>query len=58
MMPRFRRRFRVRHYELDSFGRVSDVALVRYMQEAAIEASTALGFSPDWYREHSAVWVV
>src|SRR6185437_1464837 len=30
----------------------------RYMQEAAIEASTALGFSPEWYREHGVGWVV
>jgi acyl-CoA thioester hydrolase len=28
------------------------------MQEAAIEASTALGFSPDWYRAHGVLWVV
>jgi acyl-CoA thioester hydrolase len=58
MTLRFTRRFRVRHYELDVSGQVNDVTLVRYMQEAAIEASTDLGFSPDWYRQHNVGWVV
>jgi acyl-CoA thioester hydrolase len=58
MTPHFTRLFRVRHYELDAFGHVNGVNLVRYMQEAAIEASTALGFSPDWYQQHGVGWVV
>src|SRR5436309_1136414 len=58
MSHRFTRRFRVRHYELDAAGRVSDVSLVRYMQESAIEASAALGLGPDWYRERGTAWVV
>ena len=58
MTPRFTRRFRVRHYELDALGRVHGVSFLRYMQEAAIEASTALGFSPDWYNERGVGWVV
>jgi YbgC/YbaW family acyl-CoA thioester hydrolase len=58
-MPQpFVRRFRVRHYELDVFGHVSDVSLVRYMQESAIEASTALGCSPGWYQARGVGWVV
>ncbi len=58
MTPRFTRLFRVRHYELDALGHVNGVNLVRYMQEAAIEASSALGFSPDWYQQHGVGWVV
>lgn len=58
MTPRFTRLFRVRHYELDAFGHVHGVNLIRYMQEAAIEASTSLGFSPDWYNEHGVGWLV
>jgi acyl-CoA thioester hydrolase len=58
MTPKFTRHFRVRHYELDAFGHVSNVNLVRYMQEAAIEASTALGFGLDWYSERNVGWVV
>jgi acyl-CoA thioester hydrolase len=58
MTPQFTRFFRVRHYELNAFGHVSNVNLVRYMQEAAIEASTSLGFGLDWYSERSVGWVV
>lgn len=58
MTPRFTRRFRVRHYELDALGHVNNVNLVRYMQEAAIEASTSLGFSPEWYVAHGTLWFV
>jgi acyl-CoA thioester hydrolase len=57
-MQRFNRLFKVRHYELDAFGQINDVNLVRYMQEAAIEASTALGFSLDWYNTNRVGWVV
>jgi acyl-CoA thioester hydrolase len=55
---RFTRRFRVRHYELDALGHLNNVVFVNYMQEAAVEASAALGFSPGWYRDRGGVWVV
>jgi acyl-CoA thioester hydrolase len=58
MARQFTRRFRVRHYELDVAGRVLLPAYVRYMQEAAIEASAAVGFDPDWYRSHGTGWVI
>lgn len=58
MTPQFIRHFRARHYELDAFGYLSNVNLVRYMQEAAIEASTALGFGLDWYSERNVGWIV
>jgi len=58
MTHRYIRRFKVRHYELDLLGHLNNVTFVQYMQEAAIEASTALGFSPDWYREQGFGWVV
>ncbi len=58
MTQRFTRRFRVRHYELGALGEVDHVTLVRYVQEAAIEASTALGIGPDWYRAHGTLWVM
>lgn len=57
-MRTFTRRFRVRHYELDFLGHLNHANYVRFMQEAAIEASTAAGFSPEWYREHGASWVI
>src|SRR5438270_10615 len=58
MTPQFTRRFRVRHYELDVTGRVLVATYVRYMQEAAIEASAAVGFDTDWYRAHETGWVI
>jgi acyl-CoA thioester hydrolase len=58
MTERYTRCFRVRHYELAASGHVHPVNLVRYMQEAAIEASTALGFSPEWYESNGFGWVV
>ncbi|MDZ7267916.1 MAG: thioesterase [candidate division KSB1 bacterium] len=54
----FRRGFRVRHYELDFFHHLNQAVFVQYMQEAAIEASTAAGYSPAWYRERGAGWVI
>jgi acyl-CoA thioester hydrolase len=58
MTQQFTRRFRVRHYELDVAGRVQVATYVRYMQEAAIEASAAVGFDTDWYRAHETGWVI
>lgn len=58
MAEPFVRRFRVRHYEVDAFGLLHEAVFVQYMQEAAIEASTALGFSPGWYRTNNALWLV
>jgi acyl-CoA thioester hydrolase len=57
-MRLFSRRFRVRHYELDSFGHVNNVVYVNYMQEAAIEASRDAGFGPVWYKERGVGWVI
>jgi len=57
-MRQFTRRFRVRHYELDSFNHVNNAVYANYMQEAAIEASTDAGYSPAWYRERGAGWVI
>jgi acyl-CoA thioester hydrolase len=58
MMRHFDRRFRVRHYELDSFGHVNNAVYVNYMQEAAIEASADAGFGPAWYSERGTNWVI
>jgi YbgC/YbaW family acyl-CoA thioester hydrolase len=58
MTPRFTRRFRVRHYELDVDRCVHPATFVQYMQEAAIEASAAVGFDPGWYRDRGTGWVI
>ncbi len=57
-MRAFTRRFRVRHYELDFLGHLNHAAYVRFMQEAAIEASTEAGYSPEWYRARGTGWVI
>ncbi|MEK7727994.1 MAG: thioesterase family protein [candidate division KSB1 bacterium] len=57
-MHPFTRRYRIRHYELDFLGHLNNANYVRFMQEAAIEASTEAGFSPQWYREHGTGWVI
>lgn len=58
-MPRqYVRRFRVRHYELDFFNLVNNAVYVKYMQEAAIEASSDVGYSPQWYRANGTGWVI
>lgn len=57
-MRSFTRSFRVRHYEVDFLGHLNNANYVRFMQEAAIEASTDAGFSPQWYRENGAGWVI
>jgi acyl-CoA thioester hydrolase len=57
-MRQYIRRFRVRHYELDAFNHVNNAVYANYMQEAAIEASTAAGYSPSWYREQGTSWFI
>src|SRR4029077_546649 len=51
-------RFRVRHDELDSFGHLNNALCVKYMQEAAIRASTDAGYTLQWYDERGAAWVI
>jgi len=43
------RAFRVRHYECDAYGHVNHANYLRYMQEAALDASAAAGYDIDWY---------
>jgi acyl-CoA thioester hydrolase len=58
-MPRtFAYRFRVRHDELDSFGHLNNAVCVKYMQEAAIQASTDAGYSLAWYEQRGVAWVI
>ncbi|HEY7322176.1 MAG TPA: acyl-CoA thioesterase [Candidatus Binatia bacterium] len=58
MPPVFACRFRVRHDELDSFAHLNNAVCVKYMQEAAIQASTDAGYSLLWYEARGAAWVI
>ena len=52
------RTFRVRYYECDAFGHVRGVSLLRYMQEAAFDASAAAGYDMAHYEELKRLWLV
>lgn len=51
-------RVRVRHNELDTFGRVYPAAYLRWLTDAAIAASADAGFDAAWYRRFGAWWLV
>jgi acyl-CoA thioester hydrolase len=53
----YTRPFPVRHYELDRLGHVNNAVYLNYLQQAAIEASTDAGYSPERYHEMGLVWV-
>ena len=52
------RAFRVRHYECDAYGHVNHANYLRYMQEAALDASAAAGYNLDWYENHGRQWLI
>jgi acyl-CoA thioester hydrolase len=58
MTNHYAMRLSVRRYEVDRFGLVHDHVYQQYLEEAAIQASSAAGFGPHWYDEHGTVWVV
>ena len=58
-MPRTTiRTFRVRYYECDPNGHLSNTHYVRYMQETAFDASAAAGFDVKRYAEMGQIWLV
>lgn len=50
--------FRVRHYECDAYGHLNHANYLRYMQEAAFEASAAAGYDVARYQALNRVWFV
>lgn len=57
-VPQFERVFRVRHYECDAYGHVSHANYLRYMQEAAFDASAAVGYDYARYRAMGQHWLI
>jgi acyl-CoA thioester hydrolase len=49
--------FRVRHYECDAHGHLNNANYVRYMQEAAFDASASVGYSKDRYESMGYLWL-
>ena len=52
------RTFRIRHYECDAYGHVNNTNYLRYMQEAAFDASAALGYDLARYEALGHHWLV
>jgi acyl-CoA thioester hydrolase len=52
------RTFRVRHYECDADGHVNHANYLRYMQEAAMDASAAAGYSIPRYEAMGRQWLI
>jgi acyl-CoA thioester hydrolase len=58
MARKFAYRFRVRYDELDSFGHLNNAVSVKFMQEAAIQASADAGYALSWYEAQGVAWVI
>jgi acyl-CoA thioester hydrolase len=54
----YRRQFRVRIYECDAYGHVNNANYLRYMQQAAAEASADVGFDPARYEALGTLWLI
>lgn len=50
--------FRVRYYECDAYGSLTNISYLRWMQEAAFGASTAVGYDFAHYTELGHLWLV
>jgi acyl-CoA thioester hydrolase len=50
-------RFCVRYYECDHFGYMHHANYLRYMQEAAFEASSAAGYAQEDYEAMGRIWL-
>lgn len=51
-------KFKVRYTECDQYGHVNNVNYLRYMQEAAFDASAAAGYAFKRYDELGQYWLV
>jgi acyl-CoA thioester hydrolase len=54
----YERTFRVRHYECDAYGHVNNANYLRYMQEAALDASAAAGYDLARHAALGTSWLV
>jgi acyl-CoA thioester hydrolase len=48
--------FPVRFYECDAYGHLNNAVYLRYMQEAAFNASAALGYTQERYAQMGRAW--
>jgi acyl-CoA thioester hydrolase len=52
------REFHVRYYECDAFGHLNNANYLRYMQEAAFDASARVGFDRFRYEDMGSTWLI
>ncbi len=58
-MPRiYECTYRIRHYECDAYGHVNHANYLRYLQEAAYEASADAGYDMVGYRALECLWFI
>ncbi len=57
MPPIHHSTFPVRFYECDAYGHLNNAVYLRYMQEAAFDASTALGYGAHEYARLGRAWL-
>jgi acyl-CoA thioester hydrolase len=54
----YTRTFQVRHYECDSYGHLNNIHYLHYMQEAAFDASAAVGYDFQRYKRMGQKWLI
>ena len=54
----YARTFKIRHYECNAHGHVTDVSYLRYMEEAAFSASAAAGYDLARYGAMGRLWLI
>lgn len=54
----YERSFRIRHYECDAYGHVNHANYLRYMQEAALDASAVVGYDIPRYQQMQRQWLI
>jgi acyl-CoA thioester hydrolase len=57
-MPTHSTQVRVNIYDLDAYGELRPHVLLRLLQQAASDASAAVGFDVEWYERTGTLWVI
>ncbi len=58
MLPTTTRTFRIRNYECDAYGHLNNANYLRFMQETAFDASSAVGYDLARYEKLGHNWVI
>ena len=57
-MPTYSTQARVNIYDLDAYGELRPHVMLRLLQQAASDASAAVGFDVEWYEQTGTLWVI